>query len=311
MPRRATPLDPDDGPQARFALALRLLRDRAGFDAKTIESIAAENYIPKSTLYAAMRGTRMPTRPVLAALVRAWNGDPEEWLVRRTETEAEIERLRQQSQPLADRLQGDEAPKEARDRPLRREVRELRREAMEYRARLLTDDQAREDLQRLRAALSESEGVREQRLKELFEEFSQRRQSPKFELPWELPPKGASSHGLTEDPVALLLEREDAALQELDVLEVPPRRWAALSGLNRDNRDDKSPDPRWNRLRVAAGQPTYRTMSERAGVRQVTISEVMRGYRNNSEAADRVWRALKELAQGVDRSRREPPPADD
>ncbi|MFF5968265.1 helix-turn-helix domain-containing protein [Streptomyces collinus] len=97
MPRRPAPLDPADGPQARFALALRRLRDKAGFEAKTINAIAAETNIAKSTLYAAMRGTRMPTVPVLAALVRAWNGDPEEWLVRRTETEQEIERLRTHS----------------------------------------------------------------------------------------------------------------------------------------------------------------------------------------------------------------------
>ncbi len=97
MPRRATPLDPNDGPQARFALALRRLRDEAGFDAKTIDVIAAENHMPRSTLYAALRGARIPTVPVLAALVRAWGGDQAEWLIRRTETEAEMERLRLQA----------------------------------------------------------------------------------------------------------------------------------------------------------------------------------------------------------------------
>ncbi|WP_443059998.1 helix-turn-helix domain-containing protein [Streptomyces sp. NBC_00467] len=93
MPRRATPLSPSDGPRARFALALRQLRDEAGFDAKTIASIAAENHIPKSTLHAALRGERIPTVPVLAALVRAWGGDPTVWLKRRTQAEAEIECL--------------------------------------------------------------------------------------------------------------------------------------------------------------------------------------------------------------------------
>ncbi|MYR57794.1 hypothetical protein GTY54_16660 [Streptomyces sp. SID625] len=97
MPRRATPLNPDDGPQARFAIALRRLRDEAGFNAKTIDVIAAEHHMPRSTLYAALRGTRIPTVPVLAALVRAWGGDPAEWLTRRTETEDEIERLRLQA----------------------------------------------------------------------------------------------------------------------------------------------------------------------------------------------------------------------
>ncbi|MEU1852927.1 hypothetical protein ABZ499_27590 [Streptomyces sp. NPDC019990] len=94
MPRRATPLNPTDGPQARFALALRRLRDEAGFDAKTIDAIAAENHIPRSTLYAALRGTRIPTIPVLAALVRAWGGDQQAWVARRTAVEDEIERNR-------------------------------------------------------------------------------------------------------------------------------------------------------------------------------------------------------------------------
>lgn len=99
MPRRLTPLSPDD-PKARLALALRELRDCAGFDAKPIARIAAENKMPKSTLHAALRGERIPTVPVLAALVRAWGGDPVEWLKRRTETEQEIERLRLQAAAL-------------------------------------------------------------------------------------------------------------------------------------------------------------------------------------------------------------------
>ncbi|MFF7870496.1 hypothetical protein ACFZCT_29055 [Streptomyces qaidamensis] len=50
--------------------------------------------MPKSTLYAALRGQRLPTVPVLAALVRAWGGKEVEWLMRRMDTEAQIERLR-------------------------------------------------------------------------------------------------------------------------------------------------------------------------------------------------------------------------
>ncbi|MER7983788.1 hypothetical protein [Streptomyces sp. NPDC095817] len=97
MPRRPTPLSADDGPQARFALALRQLRDEAGFDAKSIDSIAAGNHIPRSTLYAALRGERIPTVPVLGALVRAWGGDEVEWRKLRTETETLAERARLQS----------------------------------------------------------------------------------------------------------------------------------------------------------------------------------------------------------------------
>lgn len=94
MPRRPTPLNPDDGPQARFAIALRRLRDEAGFNAKRIDFIAAESGIPRATLFAAMRGQRIPTVPVLAALVTAWNGVPVQWLEFRTSTEKEIEQLR-------------------------------------------------------------------------------------------------------------------------------------------------------------------------------------------------------------------------
>lgn len=94
MPRRLTRLDSTDGPLARFALELRALRDAAGFAAPTVDQIAARSHIPRSTLYAALRGRRVPTRPVLGALVTAWGGDPAEWLMKRTATEAELEAAR-------------------------------------------------------------------------------------------------------------------------------------------------------------------------------------------------------------------------
>ncbi|MEX2983717.1 helix-turn-helix domain-containing protein [Streptomyces sp. C36] len=94
MPRRLTHLDSADGPLARFALELRALRDAAGFEAPTVDQIAARSHIPRSTLYAALRGRRVPTRPILGALVTAWGGDPVEWLMKRTATEAELERER-------------------------------------------------------------------------------------------------------------------------------------------------------------------------------------------------------------------------
>lgn len=50
--------------------------------------------MPRVTLYAALRGQRIPTIPVLAVLVRAWGGDEKHWLSFRTETEQEIERER-------------------------------------------------------------------------------------------------------------------------------------------------------------------------------------------------------------------------
>ncbi|MFF9901878.1 helix-turn-helix domain-containing protein [Streptomyces olivaceus] len=74
MPRRPSHLAQDDGPLARFALELRALRDAAGFDAPSVDQIAARTNIPRSTLFAALRGQRLPTRPVLGALVTAWGG---------------------------------------------------------------------------------------------------------------------------------------------------------------------------------------------------------------------------------------------
>ncbi|MFJ2158148.1 hypothetical protein [Streptomyces sp. NPDC087856] len=71
------------------------MRDEAGFEAETITQIATKNVIPKSTLWAALRGERIPSVPVLAALVRAWGGDEADWLRLRTETEQAVERLRQ------------------------------------------------------------------------------------------------------------------------------------------------------------------------------------------------------------------------
>ncbi|MFE7930761.1 helix-turn-helix domain-containing protein [Streptomyces sp. NPDC057456] len=94
MPRRPTPLNPEDGPRARFALALRQLRDEAGFDAPPIDVIAATTGIKRATLYHAMRGQRVPTLPVLAALVRAYGGDEAEWTKFRSKVEMELERER-------------------------------------------------------------------------------------------------------------------------------------------------------------------------------------------------------------------------
>ncbi|WP_327345976.1 helix-turn-helix transcriptional regulator [Streptomyces europaeiscabiei] len=103
MPRRPTPLKPEDGPRARFALALRQLRDEAGFDAPPVDVIAARTGIPRATLYHAMRGTRVPTLPVLAALVRAYGGDEAEWTKFRSKVEDELERERLELRELLGR----------------------------------------------------------------------------------------------------------------------------------------------------------------------------------------------------------------
>lgn len=94
MPRRPTPLRPDDGPRARFALALRALRDQRGAAAPSIDQISVQQRVPRSTLYAALRGDRIPTRDVLAIIVNAWDGDEAEWMARRSQTEGELERAR-------------------------------------------------------------------------------------------------------------------------------------------------------------------------------------------------------------------------
>jgi DNA-binding SARP family transcriptional activator/transcriptional regulator with XRE-family HTH domain len=85
VPRHPRPLDPEAGPLAAFALELRALRHRMGPTAPTIDQISAKERVPRSTLYAALSGTRAPTEDVLAALVRAWGGDPAEWSAKRAD----------------------------------------------------------------------------------------------------------------------------------------------------------------------------------------------------------------------------------
>jgi AcrR family transcriptional regulator len=88
VPRPQNPLNADGGPLAKFALELRALRDGCGSAAATIDDIADREKIPRSTLYAALSGKRVPTRDVLAALVKHWNGDDAEWMARRSAAEA-------------------------------------------------------------------------------------------------------------------------------------------------------------------------------------------------------------------------------
>ncbi|MGJ6963896.1 hypothetical protein ACSDR0_18485 [Streptosporangium sp. G11] len=91
MPRRPTPLDPQSGPLAAFALELRHLRDQAGGRALSIDQISDREKIARSTLFAVMRGARLPNRDVLAALVAAWGGDQGEWMSRRSAVETQLE----------------------------------------------------------------------------------------------------------------------------------------------------------------------------------------------------------------------------
>jgi transcriptional regulator with XRE-family HTH domain len=89
MARPPTPLNPGSSPLAAFALELRALRDSKGGDSPSVDRISIDTGISRSTLYAALRGTRVPTRHVLAALVRAWGGNEPEWMEKRSAVEAE------------------------------------------------------------------------------------------------------------------------------------------------------------------------------------------------------------------------------
>ena len=95
MTRRPVALAPDVGPLAAFAQELRSLRDRLGASAPSIDEISSRENIPRSTLYAALRGQRLPSREVVAALARSWGGDDTEWLAKRSAAESEVARASQ------------------------------------------------------------------------------------------------------------------------------------------------------------------------------------------------------------------------
>lgn len=85
LPKRA---DPAEGPVAKFAWELRSLQNRMGPDAPSVEDISRREGLPRSTLYAALRGDRLPRREVVAALARSWGADASEWLDRRSAVES-------------------------------------------------------------------------------------------------------------------------------------------------------------------------------------------------------------------------------
>jgi transcriptional regulator with XRE-family HTH domain len=120
VPRRPKPLHPDDGPEARFALALRDLRDRAGTIDPTlfsIDSVSRKTKISRQTIYAALNG-RVPSRDTLTRLVAVWKGDVVQWLRDRSAVENYTE-----SPPLANRTSN---PTNTADREARREAERAR-----------------------------------------------------------------------------------------------------------------------------------------------------------------------------------------
>ncbi|MBO3680478.1 hypothetical protein [Streptomyces sp. NEAU-YJ-81] len=88
MGRPEKPIDPQDGPVARFAYELRKLRDEAG--APAYRSMARRAGYSAATLSQAAGGERLPTLPVALAYVRACHGDTEEWRHRWEQADAEI-----------------------------------------------------------------------------------------------------------------------------------------------------------------------------------------------------------------------------
>src|SRR4051794_34896851 len=78
-------------PLASLSQALRDLRDSAGPDAPPVAEVAERSGLPRSTLYAALRGNRLPSREVVAALARAWGGDESDWLRARSAAENAIQ----------------------------------------------------------------------------------------------------------------------------------------------------------------------------------------------------------------------------
>ncbi|WP_323138564.1 MULTISPECIES: helix-turn-helix domain-containing protein [unclassified Streptomyces] len=91
MGRPENPIDPQDGPIARFAHELRKLRDEAG--APAYRAMARRAGYSGATLSQAAGGERLPTLPVLLAYVTVCRGDTADWQHRWERANAELLRL--------------------------------------------------------------------------------------------------------------------------------------------------------------------------------------------------------------------------
>jgi tetratricopeptide (TPR) repeat protein len=69
---------------AAFAAELRALRDRMGAAAPSVDQVSMSENVPRSTLFAALSGSRLPSRAAVAALARSWGGDEAEWMSKRS-----------------------------------------------------------------------------------------------------------------------------------------------------------------------------------------------------------------------------------
>ncbi|MFE6398211.1 nSTAND1 domain-containing NTPase [Streptomyces alboflavus] len=87
MGRREKPLDPTDGPVARFAVELRKVRQEAG--APSYRVMAQQVGYSVTALSQAAAGEKLPSLAVALAYARACGADPQEWERRWREVERE------------------------------------------------------------------------------------------------------------------------------------------------------------------------------------------------------------------------------
>ncbi|MEU6228541.1 hypothetical protein [Streptomyces sp. NPDC047042] len=90
MGRRERPLDPAEGPVARFAYELRKLRQEAG--GVTYRVMAGTAHYSAATLAQAAAGDRLPSLSIALAYAGACGGDHAEWERRWRETAREVSR---------------------------------------------------------------------------------------------------------------------------------------------------------------------------------------------------------------------------
>ncbi|EPH44765.1 DNA-binding protein [Streptomyces aurantiacus] len=101
MGRREKPLDPTDGPVARFAVELRKLRQEAG--TPSYRAMAQRAAYSVTALSQAAAGEKLPSLAVVRAYAEACGADPQEWERRRHEAARELA-----DEPAAD-AEGDAA----------------------------------------------------------------------------------------------------------------------------------------------------------------------------------------------------------
>jgi hypothetical protein len=95
VPARSHPLNPGDGPLAQFATELRRLRDHAATPMSPDQAATQKRVTTsRASIYAALAGTRLPSRQTLYAIVKAWApgglDDLPQWNERRSQIEGQL-----------------------------------------------------------------------------------------------------------------------------------------------------------------------------------------------------------------------------